>query len=158
MGIGYMLSPGRQIVVNYSYNSIFSRYIANALSLGGNSSHMLSLNFVDSIKLGFARGQNTNNQFAFNPDSGIIKGCVFLDLNQNGIKDTEEAGIPDIDVTVKNMYTVSADKKGNYVASNLSDNVYVIGIEKNTLPVIYTPVGNDVAVNVKRKPPIHKIS
>ncbi|HBH19314.1 MAG TPA: hypothetical protein DDX14_10365 [Cyanobacteria bacterium UBA9579] len=148
--LGYILKSGRQIMLNYNYNSTFARYLNSGMSIGGNNAHALSVNFIDTLNFGLGNTAQANNQFIYNQDSGIIKGCVYLDLNQNGAKDEGEEGVPDIEITIKSMYTVATDKKGNYVAPNLSDRVYVIGIEKNTLPVIYAPTGNDVAVNVKR--------
>ena len=150
MGLGYALSPGRQLMLNYSYNSVFARY--NNLNLiGKNSSHNFSLNLVDSLNFGETKGLNSAlDRNSFNPESGIIKGCVFLDLNQNGIKDPDEKGVAGIDVTVKNMYTTTTDKNGYYVASRLFEAVQVISVDKDNLAFIYSPVGNDVAVNVRR--------
>jgi hypothetical protein len=151
MGIGYILAPGRQLMLNYSYNSFFARY--NGLNISnGSSSHMLSLNLVDSLNFGDARGLNPgfNNNDIFNPESGLIKGCVYLDLNQNGIKDPDEQGVAGIDITVKNMYTITSDKNGYYAAPRLFEAIHVIGVDKDNLPFIYSPVGNDAAVNVKR--------
>lgn len=150
LGLGYELRAGRQLMMNYSYNSLFARY-NNSNFISGNSSHTLSLNLVDSLNFGETAGLSSAlDRDSFNPENGIIKGCVFLDLNQNGVKDAGEEGVAGIDVTVKNMYTVTTDKKGNYVAPRLFQAIHAIGVDKDNLAFIYSPVGNDVAVNVKR--------
>lgn len=150
MGLGYEISRGRRLMLNYSYNSVFARY-NNLNFMSGNSSHTFSVNMIDSLNFGETAAMNsTINSGSFNPENGIIKGCVFLDLNQNSIKDPDEKGVPNIDVTVKNMYTVTSDKNGNYVAPHLFEAIHVIGVDKDNLSFIYTPVGNDVAVNLKR--------
>ena len=149
MQVGYEFRPGRQIVLNYSYNSIFSNFL-NGMNFGGNSSHSLSMNFVDTLNLGMGNNPMNHSPFPYNPENGIIKGYVFLDLNQNGVKELEEEGIPDIDVTVKDMYTVTTDNNGYFMAANLSDRIHRVEINKTTLPVIYSPTSNDVAVRVKK--------
>ena len=149
MQIGYEFAPGQKIMLNYAYNSVFNNYL-NGLNISGSSSHSLSLNFVDNLNFGMGNYRNGQGLFPYSADNGIIKGFVFLDLNQNGFKELDEVGVPYIDITVKNMYTITTDENGYYVAPNLYDRIYHLEINKNTLPVIYNPTTNDIAVRVKK--------
>ncbi|MGD9581562.1 MAG: SdrD B-like domain-containing protein, partial [Vampirovibrionia bacterium] len=149
--LGYIFRNGRQLMINYAYNSSFGKYMTGALSFGGSKSHSLSFNFVDTIGFGKYNTNKTNNSFnsSFDPNNGVIKGTVFLDLNQNGIKDEGEEGVPEVDINFQNLFTVTTDNKGNFIAANIPKGLRKVGIEKETLPVIYTPTVADALVNVK---------
>lgn len=149
--LGYIFRNGRQLMVNYAYNSSFGKYMTGALSFGGSNSHSLSFNFVDTIGFGKYKNSKTNNAYnsAFDPNNGVIKGSVFLDLNQNGIKDEGENGVSDVDINFQDLFSVTTDKDGNFIAANIPKGLRKVGIEKETLPVIYTPTIADALVNVK---------
>lgn len=151
MNLGYMFRSGRQIMLNYAYNSSFGRFMPGALSFGGSRSHSLSFNFVDTLGFGLPRGMKTNNNYQspFDANTGIIKGTVYLDLNQNGIKDPNEEGISDIDINFQNLFDVTTDKNGNFIAANIPNGIRKVGVNKDTLPVMYTPTVADALVNVK---------
>jgi hypothetical protein len=151
LNMGYLFKSGKQVMLSYAYNSTFGRYMARAISFGGNKSHSLSFNFTDTLGFGANRRSKTNNGFqsTFDPNTGIIKGCVYVDTNQNGIKDSTEQGIPDIEVNFQNLYSVTTDKDGNFIAANIPQGYRKLGINKDTLPVIYTPSIADALVNVK---------
>ncbi len=156
--VGYRYSGDKGFVygVDVGYKNLSIRYSYNSSFTGGtprSRSHAVSFNFTKAVNFGAPKinGANAGNNLAFNPENGIIKGFVYLDKNQNGIKDDGEEGIPDIDVKVKDMFNVKTDKKGGYIIPNLAARTYVIGLDKDTLPVIYTPTTVDYSVNVKRE-------
>lgn len=150
--LGYMFKSGKQIALNYAYNSSFGKYMAGAFNFGGTKSHTLSLNFSDTVGFGVPKTSAFNNSYksAFDNTGGIIKGKVFVDLNQNGIQDEGEEGLSAIDINFKNMFNVTTDSKGNYIAS-VGEGLHKVGLDKETLPVIYTPTTPDALVKVQRQ-------
>jgi hypothetical protein len=150
VNLGYMFRSGRQIALNYAYNSSFGKYISGAFSFGGNRSHTLSLNFSDTLGFGVNKNMNQGPQSAFDATSGIVKGAVFADLNQNGVRDPGEDGLAGIDVNFQNLFTVTTDDKGEFIAT-VNEGLRKVGVDKETLPVIYTPTVADALVNVKRE-------
>lgn len=153
--LGYMFKSGKQLMLNYAYNSSFGRYMTGALNFGGSKSHTVSFNFVDSLNFGAHKASRTANTYKnpFEENSGVIKGSVFVDLNRNGIKDPGEEGISDIDITFKNYFDVTTDSDGNYIAANIPTGYVKVGVNKNTLPVFYTPTVADALVKVEK----HKV-
>lgn len=151
VNLGYIFRNGRQLMVNYAYNSSFGKYMTGSLNFGGNKSHSLSFNFVDTIGFGKYKNSKTNNTYnsAFDNNNGVIKGSVFLDMNRNGIKDTGEEGLSEIDINFQDLFNVTTDKDGNFIAANIPKGLRKVGIDKETLPVIYTPTVADALVNVK---------
>ncbi|MEW5822141.1 MAG: SdrD B-like domain-containing protein, partial [Cyanobacteriota bacterium] len=150
LNLGYIFKSGRRIALNYAYNSSFGRYMAGALSFGGSKSHTLSFNLTETLGFGASKGYNQNNMFksSFDNTDGIVKGTVYIDLNHNGIKDPDEEGVPGIDVNFQNFFTVTTDNNGEYIA-NIKKGLRKVGVQKETLPVIYTPTVADALVNVK---------
>jgi len=156
--VGYRYSGDKGFLygVDIGYKNLSIRYSYNSTFTGGSPhsrSHAVSFNFSKAVNFGAPKinGAKAGNNLAFNPENGIIKGSVYLDKNQNGVRDEGEEGIPDIDVKLKDMFTVKTDKKGSYIIPNLASRSYVIGLDKDTLPVIYTPTTVDYSVNVKRE-------
>jgi hypothetical protein len=148
--LGYVFKTGRQIALNYAYNSSFARYMSGALSFGKNKSHSLSVNFSDSIDFGVPRGLKnaTMNTSVFDSNKGIVKGKVYIDLNQNGVYDEGEAGLEGIDINFQNLFKITTDEDGNFIAT-LPQGLMKIGIDRNNLPVLYTPTVADALINVK---------
>ncbi len=151
--IGFKLGKLGKIVLKYMYNSSFSKYLAGGTVAPSNNAHTVSVNLVRDINFGLLQGakKEAGNRNAFNPQNSIIKGVVYLDLNQNGIRDKGEEGLEDIDLKIRNMYNITTDSAGKFVATNLSERRYVIGIDEETLPVLYTPTGGNVSINVKKE-------
>lgn len=153
VNIGHIFKSGMQLILSYNYNSTYSPTIGGNLIVGGNRHHSLSINLVQTVNFGMGRlvDQKTGSRIAIDPESGVIKGTVFTDLNMNGIKDPGETGISEAEIAVQGLKKITADKKGDYILPNLSEGSYKISVDKDVLPVIYTPTVSNAIVEVKRK-------
>lgn len=150
LNLGYIFRTGRQISINYAYNSSFGRFMAGALNFGGSKSHSLSFNFMDNLNFGVPKGlkQNAINNSNFDNQTAIIKGMVYADLNQNGIKDEDDYGLTGIEIMTHNQNIVTTDDKGEFITTTPAG-LRVIGINKETLPVIYEPKIADALIKVR---------
>lgn len=148
--LGYMFKTGKQISLNYAYNSSFGRYMAGVLNFGGSKSHSISFNFSDNLNFLSKNRLNGNsiNNSPFDLNSAIIKGSVYADLNQNGQKDEGEFGLPGIDILTHNFNTVTTDDKGEFITTT-PIGTRVIGVDKDTLPVFYNPNITDAIIKVR---------
>jgi hypothetical protein len=67
-----------------------------------------------------------------------ISGTAYTDANKNGLFDANEAGIPNVSVTLFNtsnalVGTVSSDGSGHYVFQNILCGTYTVQLDTNTL-------------------------
>ncbi len=148
LDLGYQIKNLGHLVLRYRYNAVRS-----LASLNENKTHTISVNLLNNIDFGRASSSHKKAglQTSFNPENSIIKGVVFLDLNQNGKMDEGEQGVPDIEISFKNLFNISSNNNGEYVATGLAPRRYILGIDKNSLPFIYSPTGNNISVDVKRE-------
>ena len=69
--------------------------------------------------------------------TGKIKGTVFEDVNNNGVQDPDEPGIPNVDVVITesegNVFTLTTDETGMYMAE-VPEGSTVVDIVESTLP------------------------
>lgn len=149
----HKFKSGIQLVMSYIYNSTCSDTMGGNLLIGGNRSHSLTFNLVQNVNFGIKKlvDANSGDVILVNPDNGIIKGTIFADLNQNGIKEPEEYGIPGIDIKTSYGKIINTDKDGNYILVNLSEGTHKVGIYKENLPAIFTPTVAKAVVNVRQK-------
>ncbi|RLC58762.1 MAG: hypothetical protein DRI80_13480, partial [Chloroflexota bacterium] len=70
-------------------------------------------------------------------DYAVIHGTVFRDTNGNGVKETDEPGIPDVLITLDGLITTTTDLDGNYTFSTTVTGVHTV---VETDPRFYTPV------------------
>ncbi len=148
LDIGYQIKKVGMLVLRYRYNAAKSLAATNE-----NKTHTVSVNLLNNIDFGgtVSSYKKAGLQTAFNPENSIIKGIVFLDLNQNGKMDEGEEGVPDIEISFKNLFNISSDDKGEYVVTGLAPRRYILGIDKNSLPFMYSPTGNNISIDVKRE-------
>ena len=70
-------------------------------------------------------------------ETGTVTGVIYEDTNGNGVKDTEEDGIPNVEVVITDSngdsQTVTTDSNGEYTAV-VPPGVTVIDIDETTLP------------------------
>ena len=99
-------------------------------------------NFVDAAAPTFAptlspvaTGSPTASPTA--TETGTVTGVIYEDTNGNGVKDTEEDGIPNVEVVITDSngdsQTVTTDSNGEYTAV-VPPGVTVIDIDETTLP------------------------
>ncbi|MCU0289603.1 MAG: hypothetical protein MUF15_24820 [Acidobacteria bacterium] len=69
--------------------------------------------------------------------SGKIKGSVFVDVNQNGLQEQEEQGLPDIYILVDNYQSARTDKNGRFSISSVHAGSHKISLDLRNIPAIY---------------------
>jgi hypothetical protein len=80
--------------------------------------------------------------------TGIVTGCVYHDVNLNGLKDRNEPGISGIRVILDNLSTSITDSDGKFIFFNVSTGIHRIGVDLLTLPVIYNLVEHNKMIHV----------
>jgi protocatechuate 3,4-dioxygenase beta subunit len=96
--------------------------------------------------------------FSISVDFPLLGGLgdkVWYDVNQNGIQEANESGVPNVTVTLYQadgitvITSTKTDGFGNYVFNNLTAGQYIVGF--SDLPISYTfspaNVGTDSAIN-----------
>ena len=91
-----------------------------------------------SVSVSLVEGQTKDDvDFGF-VTLATVGDTVWNDANGNGIQDPEEAGIPNVKVSLTdgsgNVVTVITDENGKYKFENLMPGDYTISIDETTLP------------------------
>ncbi len=74
------------------------------------------------------------------PESGGIMGVVYLDMNTNGHKESNEVGVPHIKIYMDGYPAGETDSNGNFYIERRGDKDYAtISLDTESLPAIYTP-------------------
>jgi len=85
-------------------------------------------------------------------NAGGAQGYVFKDLNNNGVKDTGEEGIPKIDLFAENKKNATTNERGFYSFEKLKGEETSILLDIKTLPEGYTPTtSNPQTVKLERE-------
>ncbi len=75
-----------------------------------------------------------------NPDVGGVRGRVFIDSNGNGLRDSGEPGVEDVDVASGMGWRVASRSRGLFVIPNTSFwRQTVVSLNPETLSAAYTP-------------------
>lgn len=86
---------------------------------------------------------------------GYLAGKVFYDLNYNGLPDTNEAGIPNVLIRLKEEKKIAyTDNEGYFDFSNVPSGRYTILLDKETLPlenILTTPESLEVILAPKER-------
>jgi len=86
---------------------------------------------------------------------------VWYDLNEDGIQDAGEAGVPDVTVKLFDsngavVGTTTTDSSGNYLFSSLQPGIYTVQFDLTSLPAGYVPsprnAGSDDTVDSDASP------
>ncbi|MBS4027962.1 MAG: T9SS type A sorting domain-containing protein, partial [Ignavibacteriales bacterium] len=95
-----------------------------------------------TYSVNLSSGQNVVNKDFGNQQLGIISGMKFLDANNNGVKDVNEAGLPNWKIKLSGSKTDSTvtNENGNYTFYNLFSGTYFLNeVQQNgwlqTFPV-----------------------
>jgi len=96
---------------------------------------MRDLFFYDRGMIGEVPGQRQ-----VNPQTGGLKGRVYLDANANGRYDKGEPGVPGVPVTVDGQTSYTSGTSGYFFVSRaISEDEVVVELDEDKLPAIYTP-------------------
>ncbi len=69
---------------------------------------------------------------------GIVEGVVFNDLNQNGIQDPGEEGIPGISISLEDGSKVLTDEKGTYRFPRVETGKHSVILDVRKIPAEYS--------------------
>lgn len=81
--------------------------------------------------------------------AGFVQGSVFLDENDNGVRDAGEAGVPHVTVILNDRFSVSTDSQGNYVFPMVATGTYTIRVLTDNLPLPWRFEDADAAQQVE---------
>ncbi|MDD5680718.1 MAG: SdrD B-like domain-containing protein, partial [Candidatus Omnitrophica bacterium] len=85
-------------------------------------------------------------------NAGGVQGYVFKDLNNNGVKDMEEEGIPRVELFAGNNKSATTNEKGFYKFDKLKGEEASVLLDNKTLPPGYTPTtSNPQKVKLERE-------
>ena len=83
--------------------------------------------------------------------TGKIKGCVFVDINQNGLQEQGEDGLEDIYIFVDNIRTVKTDKKGCFSIASIPVGPHRISFDLKNIPAFYEAAKEKTEITIKKK-------
>lgn len=67
-------------------------------------------------------------------DKGIMIGKIFVDMNEDGVQDEGDLGIPGVRLYLENGNFVISDSEGKYSMYGLSPRTHVLKVDNTTLP------------------------
>ncbi len=99
--------------------------------------HQVFLSITKDFQWGTdTRGFNLPGRFR-GPRTGKIKGCVFVDLNQNDLQEQGEEGLEGIYILVDNYQSARTDKNGRFTLSPLPVGTHRISLDLRNVPASY---------------------
>ncbi|MEO0129769.1 MAG: SdrD B-like domain-containing protein [candidate division WOR-3 bacterium] len=76
-----------------------------------------------------------NNNFIFEQTGfGFISGKVFIDVNNNGVYDSEDEVIPDVEIILNGINSVRTDNNGNYKFSFIPKGEHKLDLNLGCIP------------------------
>ena len=74
--------------------------------------------------------------------AGSITGVLFLDANDNGMRDASEQGAPNVTVLLDGRFTTRTDSQGRYEFPLVSSGPHVVSVVPDNLPLPWVVGGN----------------
>jgi hypothetical protein len=78
-------------------------------------------------------------KFAGSPGAGRIYGIVFADNNRDGEQQSDELGLPNVEVLIDGRYRVLTDRTGRFEFAMVSAGPHDIALRLETIPLPYGP-------------------
>ncbi len=133
--------------------SIRYQYAKMETSLTGEPAKYSHQAFI-SITKDFKWGGDTSG-FGLRSTSGAhgtgkIKGCVFVDINQNDLQDPGEESLEDIYILVDNYRTVKTGKNGHFAVSSIPVGLHQISLDLSKLPASYEAAREKTELMIKK--------
>jgi hypothetical protein len=133
---GTTLSRGWQATADLSYNR-------NALTLlaDGSETRLTDWQFLLSLKydthwgtpeypVGFANGK---------PGRGTVRGVLFLDYNDNGVRDPEEPGVGGVVIRLDRGYSTETNAAGEFTFSPVETGEHNLRVDVANVPLPWVP-------------------
>jgi len=80
--------------------------------------------------------------------SGSTVGYVFFDTNQDGQRQADEAGVPEIEVYLDGGYSVRTDKNGYYEFLRVATGKHTLTLNMDTVPLPWSVKEESLSVDI----------
>lgn len=77
---------------------------------------------------------------------GKIKGSVFLDANENGIKNADESGLEGVSLVMENGERVTSDVDGSFIFDEVKPGEHLVALDERKLPDDYFLIGESSVI------------
>jgi len=77
---------------------------------------------------------------------GRIKGSVFVDANENGMKNADETGLGGVTLVMENGERVTSDDDGSFVFDEVKPGEHLIALDERQLPDDYFLIGESSVI------------
>jgi hypothetical protein len=90
--------------------------------------------------MSYSRDINVKIPYKIN---GSIQGVFFVDTDSNGVFDEQDKPLANVAVHLGTGYRASTDAAGYFEISDVAPAKYVLGIDRNSYPVGFSPAGGE---------------
>lgn len=142
VNLSYRAKSGQTMTVGYQYSENGGYFIDNMFTPMTNR-HSINFMFNDAFQI-FNHGLKSVGDEDL--DKGIFEAVAFVDNNKNGKYDKK------IDIPIKNVPLITSwsgetcitNKRGKVYSSSLTEGIYTVSIDMNSLPITVAPLTNDL--------------
>lgn len=148
VNLGYRAKSGQTMSVGYQYSQNGGYFIDNMFTPTTNR-HSVNFVFNDAFQV-FHNGLKSVGQEDL--DKGIFEAIAFIDVDKDG-KYTKKVDIPVRNVPLVTSWsgeTCITNKRGRVYSSSLTEGIYTVSVDMNSLPITVAPLTNDL-INRKVK-------
>ncbi|RPJ57937.1 MAG: hypothetical protein EHM12_08625, partial [Dehalococcoidia bacterium] len=82
--------------------------------------------------------------------TGKIKGCVFVDIDQNDLQEQGEEGLEGIYILVDNFQAARTDKNGRFTISSITAGPHQISLDLSNIPAFYEAARDKTELFLKK--------
>ncbi len=139
--MGYRAKSGQMMTLGYQYSQHGGYFIDN-MFMPTTNRHSVNFVFNDAYQLFHHGFKSIGDE---NDNKGIFEALAYIDVNKNG-KYEKKIDIPVKDVPIiaswagERLYT---NKSGRTSSAALTDGVYKISLDMDSLPITVAPLSND---------------
>jgi uncharacterized repeat protein (TIGR01451 family) len=77
---------------------------------------------------------------------GKIKGSVFVDANENGMKNADETGLEGVSLVMENGERVTSDDDGSFIFDEVKPGEHLVALDERQLPDDYFLIGESSVI------------
>jgi hypothetical protein len=77
---------------------------------------------------------------------GKIKGSVFVDANENGMKNADESGLGGVSLVMENGERVTSDVDGSFIFDEVKPGEHLVALDERKLPDDYFLIGESSVI------------
>lgn len=131
LSLGWLIAPGWQLAGNVAYNQNALQFIGQTETRVSDRQMFVSLRYG----AGWGRPEYAFGATNGNYGRGAIRGVLFLDKNGNGVRDADEAGVPNVTIYLDGGYTVETNASGEFMFNPVGSGEHRIGINVANVPL-----------------------